>query len=317
MAKRNRKLKENFYKRYKGNRKLKQNFYRRPDGSIQFRQMIRGELITGSTGMTDPYKVNKNATEIKHRIISDFYALKKEKTLNPKYKLLLVEYLRSKKSLSSETIKTYRVNISFYIRNGLPHSCSKSRVNSVRRDWNIFARWCIKKGYQVTVLEGDTSSEGRTRVFNDKELRLILNKVKPLDFRSFVAFSYYTGMRRGELSRLNKAEIYKDYLICSGKSGRRVVKLNNQAISILMDRKNIWEYNLEFITKKFKKELRRLGINGAVFHDLRRTFGYNLILSGMPIYNVSKLLGHKSVKTTEQHYAPLLPTQIEDFTLPT
>jgi len=30
---------------------------------------------------------------------------------------------------------------------------------------------------------------------------------------------------------------------------------------------------------------------------------------------VGKLLGHKSVKTTEQHYAPLLTVEIEDFTL--
>jgi integrase len=30
---------------------------------------------------------------------------------------------------------------------------------------------------------------------------------------------------------------------------------------------------------------------------------------------VSKLLGHSSVITTERHYAPLLTTEIEDFTL--
>ena len=50
-------------------------------------------------------------------------------------------------------------------------------------------------------------------------------------------------------------------------------------------------------------------------HDLRRTFGYNLIRQGRPIYEVSKLLGHSSVTTTERHYAPLLTTEIEDFVL--
>jgi len=35
----------------------------------------------------------------------------------------------------------------------------------------------------------------------------------------------------------------------------------------------------------------------------------------MSIYKVSKLLGHKSVRTTEQHYAPLLSVDVEDFIL--
>ena len=34
------------------------------------------------------------------------------------------------------------------------------------------------------------------------------------------------------------------------------------------------------------------------FHDLTRTFGLNLIKQRMSIYKVSKLLGHKSVRTT-------------------
>jgi len=46
-----------------------------------------------------------------------------------------------------------------------------------------------------------------------------------------------------------------------------------------------------------------------------KAFGLNLIKQGISIYKVSKLLGHKSVRTTEQHYAPLLTVEIEDFTL--
>ena len=61
--------------------------------------------------------------------------------------------------------------------------------------------------------------------------------------------------------------------------------------------------------------MERLEIPDARFHDLRRTFGYNLIKQGMPIYQVSKLLGHASVTTTERHYAPLLATDVEEFLL--
>ena len=77
----------------------------------------------------------------------------------------------------------------------------------------------------------------------------------------------------------------------------------------------LWNYTKKYVSHKFKSEVRRLGIKNARFHDLRRTFGLNLIKQGMSIYKVSKLLGHKSVRTTEQHYAPLLTVEIEDFIL--
>ena len=77
----------------------------------------------------------------------------------------------------------------------------------------------------------------------------------------------------------------------------------------------LWSYSKDYVSHSFKKEVRRLGIKDARFHDLRRTFGLNLIKQGMSIYKVSKLLGHSSVRTTEQHYAPLLTVEIEDFEL--
>ena len=89
--------------------------------------------------------------------------------------------------------------------------------------------------------------------------------------------------------------------------------LTSGDLSYLKD--ELWDYSKDFVSHKFKKEARRLGIPDIRFHDLRRTFGYNLIRQGRPIYEVSKLLGHSSVTTTERHYAPLLATEIDDFVL--
>jgi len=36
----------------------------------------------------------------------------------------------------------------------------------------------------------------------------------------------------------------------------------------------------------------------------RDTFAVELLLAGVPMYQVSLLLGHSSVKITERHYAP-------------
>lgn len=54
--------------------------------------------------------------------------------------------------------------------------------------------------------------------------------------------------------------------------------------------------------------LERLGeaaqVAGARPHRFRDTFAVNLLLSGASVYTLQKLLGHKSVLTTERAYAP-------------
>ena len=165
------------------------------------------------------------------------------------------------------------------------------------------------------LIPGDTKGESRLRVYTECELNLMFTGIKDNSFNSFVRFAYYTGARSGEIRRISRDNVLEDSLVVRGKSGRRIVKLNSQAKEIIHNQDELWNYSKDYVSHKFKKEVRRLGIKNARFHDLRRTFGLNLIKQGMSIYKVSKLLGHKSVRTTEQHYAPLLTVEIEDFTL--
>jgi len=48
-------------------------------------------------------------------------------------------------------------------------------------------------------------------------------------------------------------------------------------------------------------------------HMLRDTFAVELLLAGVPIGQVSLLLGHSSVKVTERHYAPLVKARQEQL----
>ena len=43
---------------------------------------------------------------------------------------------------------------------------------------------------------------------------------------------------------------------------------------------------------------------GKTIHTFRHTYGNNLYKQCKNLYEVSKALGHKSIKTTEQFYAP-------------
>ena len=50
---------------------------------------------------------------------------------------------------------------------------------------------------------------------------------------------------------------------------------------------------------------RQSSLTGITFRSLRATFGSKLVQKGVPILEVSRLMGHSSVTITEQHYAAL------------
>ena len=53
--------------------------------------------------------------------------------------------------------------------------------------------------------------------------------------------------------------------------------------------------------KEWAKLLLEAGIPHVRWHDLRHTFASMLAAKGQPIFAISKLLGHKSIKTTERY----------------
>ena len=185
------------------------------------------------------------------------------------------------------------------------------------RTINTCCNWGMKQGLitKAYKLEGDTQGESRNRVLRDSELKTLLDEIRDNRFNLFVRFAYYTGTRSGEIRSISRENIFDKHIVAYGKSGKRLIKLNNQAQQILDGLDELWDYTKDFVSHKFKKEARRLGIPDIRFHDLRRTFGYNLIREGKPIYKVSKLLGHSSVIISECHYSPLLTTEIDDFVL--
>ncbi len=55
-----------------------------------------------------------------------------------------------------------------------------------------------------------------------------------------------------------------------------------------------------------KKVFLLAGIPDGHSHRLRDSFSVDLLTKVVPLQTVSILLGHKSVKTTERHYAPFV-----------
>jgi integrase len=223
-------------------------------------------------------------------------------------------YLKAEHDWRPNTLKLNSRLLEGYLKKGFPkHPTTKSMAVRVLNACN---NWGFKKKLipRYEPIPGGNKYEARTRVYTRVELDLMFEKITPKHFNLFVQFAYYSGARSGEIRRISRENLFSDYMVVFGKAGKRLVKLNKQARDIIAD-VELWDYTVNYVQLTWSRNRNRLGLKDARLHDLRRTFGYNLIKQGKPIYEVSKLLGHSSVITTEKHYAPLMATEIKDFTL--
>ena len=133
-------------------------------------------------------------------------------------------------------------------------------------------------------------------------------------------------MRRGEIVTLRWMDVdLPRYLVhiqsnptFKTKTGkRRTVPLNDSAYHLLMLRVNtspceyVFSLNdtkvmANWVTHKLKRYIRHLDLDDRLnFHALRHSFGSWLAMDGVSIYQISALLGHGDVKTTQSFYAHL------------
>ena len=147
--------------------------------------------------------------------------------------------------------------------------------------------------------------------------------------RDFFVFSCYTGLAYIDLYKLRKKEIEKNtqgYWIKTRRQktgGRTSVLLIGVAMQIinkyvvldaLSDNDHLFPILSNQKMNAYLKELADLcGIpKNLSFHVARHTFATTVTLTnGVPIESVSKMLGHKNIKST-QHYARIVDQKVGD-----
>ncbi len=65
------------------------------------------------------------------------------------------------------------------------------------------------------------------------------------------------------------------------------------------------------VSSRFKAIGKQIGLADCRTHRMRDTFAVNFLLDGGSMTDLSQLLGHSSVKITQDHYAPFVPEREE------
>ena len=143
---------------------------------------------------------------------------------------------------------------------------------------------------------------------NIEEIQEIMNtKFFNDEVKNAFLFGCYTGLRFSDIKKLkwNNIEDKNIRLTQTKTKGTVSIPLNNNAEQILKKQmsNNELVFNLSnhssSINKTLRKLIKRTSIKKHVtFHASRHTFATLLVSNGTNIYTISKLLGHKDIKST-------------------
>lgn len=93
--------------------------------------------------------------------------------------------------------------------------------------------------------------------------------------------------------------ILDEYLLEAVKSQARIKKIDMYSNSDI----RVFTYTSETARVHFQNLLKALKLPRLRLHDIRHMLGTTLVQNGVPIQDISRMLGHSSISITEQRYA--------------
>lgn len=178
-----------------------------------------------------------------------------------------------------------------------------------------FLNFCIRRNYLViNPLSGFKKfrqQQRPPRFLSKEEIDRILEVSKNESIYPMLMTAMYTGMRLGELCRLRWEDIdlkQKTIMAVMTKGKRfRVIPIHPD-LEPFISPSNV-PFPTKNLTRIFRRIRRKSCVQGFGWHILRHSFASYLVMSGVDLYTVSQLLGHKDLSTT-QIYAHLSPEHL-------
>jgi integrase len=163
----------------------------------------------------------------------------------------------------------------------------------------------LKKGWieHEIDLPWQRQSQGRVRFLTGAEEARLLEHM-PQDIRAFCILGVETGMRRGELLRIQRQDVVgTDWLVIpQTKNGSpRGVPLTQRAFDALSDLWSLGFPSKQRVRQHFEKARETALLDDVVFHTLRHTCCTRLMQASVDIQKCKEWMGHRSINTTMRY----------------
>jgi integrase len=144
---------------------------------------------------------------------------------------------------------------------------------------------------------------------NAREVFLTLEQVKAIAdhasdaVQTAIWIALYTGMRRGEILKLQKAHISKDVITIPAGNTKT---LKMRSIPIIEPVRPWLEkipmtINFEGLKSGFARARTKANMAHVHFHDLRHSTASLLAQAGVDLHTISKILGHSTTRMSERY----------------
>ena len=257
---------------------------------------------------------------------------------------------------SDRTIKYYRVTIEHLLKNVISpirkittemmraylvdyqkiNNCGKTTVDNIRRNISSFFSWLEEEDYILKSpmrrihkiktqsdwyrLYMSSSQKTVKNIISDEEIEKLRDNCKNIRDTAMIDLLYSTGIRVGELVKLNIEDIDFSERECvvfgKGDKERRVYfdakskihlknyiesrKDNNPALFVTLNAPYD-RLKISGVEIRIRELGRMLNLEKVHPHKFRRTMATRAIDKGMPIEQVQKILGHSQIDTTMQY----------------
>jgi len=204
------------------------------------------------------------------------------------------------------------------------NNCSKVTVDNIRRNLSSFFSWLEEEDYilksPMRRIHKIKTKQQVKEIISDEMIEKMRDNCKTTRDLAIIDLLYSTGIRVGELVRLNVSDIDFEERECvvygKGDKERRVyfdakAKLHlqnyiksrtddNPALFVTLDAPYD-RLKISGVEIRMRELGRKLNISKIHPHKFRRTMATRAIDKGMPIEQVQKILGHSQIGTTMQY----------------
>lgn len=204
------------------------------------------------------------------------------------------------------------------------NNCSKVTIDNIRRILSSYFSWLEDEDYIVKSpirrIHKIKTNKIVREAYSDETVEKLRDGCKELRDLALIDFMSSTGVRVGELVKLNKNDINFEERSCivfgKGSKEREVYfdartkihlekylsKRNDENpalfVSLLFPHNRLEISGVEIRLRKLGRDL---DLNNVHPHKFRRTMATKAIDKGMPIEQVQRLLGHAKIDTTLQY----------------
>ena len=238
------------------------------------------------------------------------------------YQVTIRHFLRSIdtriQKISTEEIRQYLVDYQ-----GI-NNCSKTTIDNIRRNISSFFSWLEEEDYilksPMRRIHKIKATQTVKTIISDEDIEKLRGSCQHARDLAIIDLLYSTGIRVGELVRLNRKDINFNERECivlgKGDKERKVyfdakAKIHlqeylamrsddNEALLVTLDAPHV-RLKISGVEIRLRNLGRQAKVERIHPHKFRRTMATRAIDKGMPVEQVQKLLGHSQIDTTMQY----------------